>query len=109
MISSNGCGKGRRFGGGLESAISGQYPVLSEPRLAVWRCYRPAPGGEFGRVAGGWEIEVLLPERGSRRQLSCFGGSVVLPVDPVGGPHMSTSPMRVLVGSSSLARSGRRR
>jgi hypothetical protein len=41
--------------GGPESPTSGRYPVLSE--LSTWQrggSYNPAPGGEFGRVAGGW-------------------------------------------------------
>jgi hypothetical protein len=37
-------------------------------------------------AVGSTSVEVLLPEGGSGRQLFCSGGSVVLRVDPVGGP-----------------------
>ena len=37
-------------------------------------------------AVGNPSVEVVLPEGGSRLQLCCSGGSVVLLVDPVGGP-----------------------
>jgi hypothetical protein len=37
-------------------------------------------------AVGNTSVEVVLPEGGSRLQLCCSGGSVVLLVDPVGGP-----------------------
>jgi hypothetical protein len=43
------------------------------------------PAGVVAAV-GDTSVEVVLPEGGSGRQLFCSGGSVVLRVDPVGGP-----------------------
>jgi hypothetical protein len=40
---------------------------------------------EVVAAVGNTSIEVVLPEGGSRRQLACSGGSVVLRVDPVSG------------------------
>jgi hypothetical protein len=39
---------------------------------------------EVVAAVGKCSVEVLLPEGGSGRQLSCSGGSVVVRVDPVG-------------------------
>jgi hypothetical protein len=41
---------------------------------------------EVVAAVGDTSVEVVLPEGGSRWQLCCSGGSVVLRVDPVGGP-----------------------
>jgi hypothetical protein len=40
---------------------------------------------EVVAAVGKSSVEVVLPEGGSCRQLSCSGGSVVLRVDAVGG------------------------
>ena len=41
---------------------------------------------EVVAAVGNTSVKVVLPEGGSRRQLSCSGGTVVRRVDPVSGP-----------------------